>query len=162
VSMVQAQVKNLLDLDSSTASGGLSKLRDLGINVKLSGDLAIDEKTFSAALAGNLSDILTMLTADTDNQTDFDAGNKGLALDASLVLKDMLASTGAITSRQVSAETKVVDYEKRLEDLEKRLAATQQRYITQFAAMESLVQRSKSTGDYLKGQFTAMENMYKN
>jgi flagellar hook-associated protein 2 len=102
-----------------------------------------------------------MLTADTDNQTDFDAGNKGLALDSSLVLKDMLDTSGAISSRQSTAETKIEDYEKRLEALEKRLEAAQQRYLTQFAAMESLVQRSKSTGDYLKGQFTAMENMYK-
>jgi hypothetical protein len=28
--------------------------------------------------------------------------------------------------------------------------------------MESIVQRSKSTGDYLEGQFKAMENMYSN
>ena len=161
VSMIQAQIKNLLDKESSTASGGLSTLRDLGLRVQLSGELAIDEKTFSKVIADNLADVRTMLTADTDNQTDFDGGNKGLALDSSLVLKGMLDTSGAISSRQSTAETKIEDYEKRLEALEKRLEAAQQRYLTQFAAMESLVQRSKSTGDYLKGQFTAMENMYK-
>ena len=41
------------------------------------------------------------------------------------------------------------------------MAEAYTRYIKQFAAMESIVQRSKSTGDYLEGQFTAMENMYK-
>ena len=112
-------------------------------------------------ISSNLSDVVTMLTANTDNQSDFDGGSKGLALDSSLVIKGMLDTSGPINSRQATAESKVEDYEAQLADLEKRLAATQQRYIAQFAAMESLVQRSKSTGDYLKGQFTAMENMYK-
>jgi flagellar hook-associated protein 2 len=161
VSMLQNQIKGLLDLESSTASGGISTLRDLGLGVQLSGDLTIDEDTFASVISSNLSDVITMLTADTDNQSDFDGGSKGLALDSSLVLKGMLDTSGPINSRQATAESKVEDYEAQLADLEKRLAATQQRYIAQFAAMESLVQRSKSTGDYLKGQFTAMENMYK-
>ena len=161
VSMLQSQIKSLLDLESSTASGGISTLRDLGLGVQLSGDLKIDEDTFASVISSNLSDVVTMLTANTDNQSDFDGGSKGLALDSSLVLKAMLDTSGPIRSRQATAETKIEDYEAQLADLEKRLAATQQRYIAQFAAMESLVQRSKSTGDYLKGQFTAMENMYK-
>jgi len=161
VSMLQNQIKGLLDLESSTASGGISTLRDLGLGVQLSGDLKIDEDTYASVINSNLSDVVTMLTANTDNQSDFDGGSKGLALDSSLVLKGMLDTSGPINSRQATAESKVEDYEAQLADLEKRLAATQQRYIAQFAAMESLVQRSKSTGDYLKGQFTAMENMYK-
>jgi len=161
VSMLQNQIKGLLDLESSTASGGISTLRDLGLGVQLSGDLKIDEDTYASVISSNLSDVVTMLTANTDNQSDFDGGSKGLALDSSLVLKGMLDTSGPINSRQATAESKVEDYEAQLADLEKRLAATQQRYIAQFAAMESLVQRSKSTGDYLKGQFTAMENMYK-
>ncbi|MBL6805386.1 MAG: flagellar filament capping protein FliD [Pseudomonadales bacterium] len=161
VSMLQNQIKGLLDLESSTASGGISTLRDLGLSVQLSGDLTLDEDTFASVISSNLSDVVTMLTANTDNQSDFDGGSKGLALDSSLVLKGMLDTSGPISSRQATAESRVEDYEAQLADLEKRLAATQQRYIEQFAAMESLVQRSKSTGDYLKGQFTAMENMYK-
>ena len=161
VSMLQNQIKGLLDLESSTASGGISTLRDLGLGVQLSGDLTIDEDTFASVISSNLSDVVTMLTADTDNQSDFDGGSKGLALDSSLILKGMLDTAGPISSRQATAESRVEDYEAQLADLEKRLAAAEQRYIAQFAAMESLVQRSKSTGDYLKGQFTAMENMYK-
>jgi flagellar hook-associated protein 2 len=161
VSMLQNQIKGLLDLESSTASGGISTFRDLGMSVQLSGDLKIDEDVFASVISSNLTDVVTMLTANTDNQSDFDGGSKGLALDSSLVLKGMLDPSGPISSRQTTAENRIEDYEAQLADLEKRLAATQQRYISQFAAMESLVQRSKSTGDYLKGQFTAMENMYK-
>jgi flagellar hook-associated protein 2 len=161
VSMLQNQIKGLLDLESSTASGGISTFRDLGMSVQLSGDLKIDEDVFASVISSNLTDVVTMLTANTDNQSDFDGGSKGLALDSSLVLKGMLDTSGPISSRQTTAENRIEDYEAQLADLEKRLAATQQRYISQFAAMESLVQRSKSTGDYLKGQFTAMENMYK-
>ena len=161
VSMLQNQIKGLLDLESSTASGGISTFSDLGMSVQLSGDLKIDEDVFASVISSNLTDVVTMLTANTDNQSDFDGGSKGLALDSSLVLKGMLDTSGPISSRQTTAENRIEDYEAQLADLEKRLAATQQRYISQFAAMESLVQRSKSTGDYLKVQFTAMENMYK-
>ncbi len=47
-------------------------------------------------------------------------------------------------------------------DLNERFESIKARYLKQFAAMETLVQRSKSTGEYLTGQFKAMEGAYSN
>ena len=41
--------------------------------------------------------------------------------------------------------------------LEQRYEAAKKRYLSQFAAMETLVAKSKSTGEYLTGQFKAMQ-----
>jgi len=104
-----------------------------------------------------------MLTADTDDQlaTSISA-RKGLALDANIALESLINSKGAITTRKASAQKSVTRYTDQLVDLQERLESSKQRYLKQFAAMETLVQRSKNTGDYLTSQFKAMESMYSN
>jgi hypothetical protein len=62
--------------------------------------------------------------------------------------------------KETSTAAAVTSYETQLLDLNERLETIKSRYLSQFVAMESLVQRSKNTGEYLSGQFKAMENMY--
>jgi flagellar capping protein FliD len=102
-----------------------------------------------------------MLTADTEAQSKYDASNKGLSLDASIELDNLVSSSGSITRQSNSAKAKVDEYTDQLLELEKKLVNLQQKYIKQFAVMESLVQRSKDTQTYLEGQFESMSNMYK-
>jgi flagellar capping protein FliD len=42
--------------------------------------------------------------------------------------------------------------------LQDRYDSIKDRYLKQFTAMETLVQRNKNTGDYLTSQFEAMQN----
>ena len=44
------------------------------------------------------------------------------------------------------------DYESKLLDLDARIERVRERYITQFSAMQSLVDQMNSTRDYLKQQ----------
>jgi flagellar capping protein FliD len=74
----------------------------------------------------------------------------------------MLGPEGTISQRKLSGNTQIASHKRDLASLELRLEKIYQRYIKQFAGMESLVQRMDGVGSYLKGQFTAMENMYKN
>ena len=82
-------------------------------------------------------------------------------MDASLELDSLVGSSGSITRQSSSAQDKVDEYAEQLLELEQKLLNLQQKYIKQFAAMESLVQRSKDTQTYLEGQFESMSNMYK-
>ena len=74
----------------------------------------------------------------------------------------MLSPQGTISQRKLSGNTQIAVYKRDLQKLELRLETAYKRYISQFSSMESLVQRMDGVGKYLKGQFTAMENMHKN
>ena len=163
VNLLLTNARAFLSLPSSSATAEFSTFRDLGITVGIDGKLSLKEAVFSAAVKNSFFDIRTMLTADTDDQlaTSISA-RKGLALDANIALESLINSTGAITTRKASAQKSVTRYTDQLVDLQERLESSKQRYLKQFAAMETLVQRSKNTGDYLTSQFKAMESMYSN
>ena len=163
VNLLLTSARAFLSLPSSSATAEFSTFRDLGITVGIDGKLSLKEAVFSAAVKNSFFDIRTMLTADTDDQlaTSISA-RKGLALDANIALESLINSKGAITTRKASAQKSVTRYTDQLVDLQERLESSKQRYLKQFAAMETLVQRSKNTGDYLTSQFKAMESMYSN
>ena len=151
----------LLDKESATASGSMTTLRDLGLAYKLDGDIEINETLYSNAITSSLSDVKAMLTANNDKQSRYDTAAKGLALESKVDLLNLTETDGLLINRESNADSNLIKEKDALTALEKRMAEAYTRYIKQFAAMESIVQRSKSTGDYLEGQFTAMENMYK-
>jgi flagellar capping protein FliD len=62
--------------------------------------------------------------------------------------------------RVSSAQTQVNDYKEQLLRLETRLQKSYEKYIEQFAALESFVEKSRGIGKYLEGQFKSMQNMY--
>ena len=161
VSLLRKQVKSLVDRQSATASGAMSSFRDLGLSFQLDGSIEINETTYTNAVNNNLANVRTMLTGNTDGQSRYDGSAKGLALESRSALLDLIESDGLLVNRTTNATTRLESQQEALAELEARMTKAYERYIKQFAAMESIVQRSKSTGDYLEGQFKAMENMYK-
>lgn len=161
VSLLRKQVKSLVDRQSATASGAMSSFRDLGLSFQLDGSIEINEITYTNAVNNNLANVRTMLTGNTDGQSRYDGSAKGLALESRSALLDLIESDGLLVNRTTNATNTLESQQEALAELEARMTKAYERYIKQFAAMESIVQRSKSTGDYLEGQFKAMENMYK-
>ena len=162
VSLIRKQVKALVDKESATASGSMSSFRDLGMSFKLSGDIEIDETKYTNAVTNNLSNVREMLTGNTDSQSRYDSSDKGLALESRITLLGLIETDGLLANRETNAGSSLESQKEALAELEERMSNAYKRYIKQFAAMESIVQRSNSTGDYLEGQFKAMENMYSN
>ena len=160
VNLVKNRIRGIIGQTSESASNGLSTLRDLGVTTKLGGEIVLNATTYAAAVKDKLSDIQTMLTNNLTDQDKSDTRNHGLALDITTVLDNITNDQGTITTKETNVTADVARYEKELTDLQERLESIKQRYLRQFVAMESLVQRNKSTGEYLTGQFKAMENMY--
>ena len=152
------QVRGLIGLTSSTASNGFSTLRDIGIGTSVGGKISLSATEYAAAIKTNFSDIRTMLTGDTNDQTAQSALDKGLVLDMSIILDSIVSDTGTIKVKETSVTKKVAGYEKELLVLQDRYDSIKSRYLKQFTAMETLVQRNKNTGDYLTSQFEAMQN----
>ena len=162
VNSILSSMRGLLDLNSTTPSSGFNTFRDLGISAELGGKLSLRETTYANAIENNLDDVRTMLTANTNDQLATDSNPKGLALDAQNIIDGYLADSGTIRVKTDSAKESMSKYEKDLVDLQERLEKIKSRYLAQFAAMETIVQRSKNTGEYLTGQIKSMQSMYDN
>lgn len=161
VNSLRAQLRAMLTQTSSTPENSISGLRDLGLSFNLDGTAALDDAQLDTVLAADADAVAVMLSAGTDNVSDFSTEAKGFAQDVSILLKTILEPAGILQKRKDSGNTRIQQHDKDLEALETRMEAVYQRYLKQFASMESLVERMQGVGNYLKGQFTAMENMYK-
>lgn len=160
VGMLKQMIRSAIGSTSQTSSNGFGTLRQLGVVTKLGGELELDRARYDIAIAENFDDVRTMLTADTTNQSRFSPAPKGLAQSIALTLNDKVSDDGWIESEVQGSVAEVARYEDQLTSLNERYESIKMRYLKQFAAMETLVQRSNSTGDYLAGQFKAMEGAY--
>jgi flagellar hook-associated protein 2 len=153
---IRNQVKDMVTGVSSTPSGDMSYFADLGISITQYGTLEIDESALASALSTNFSDVVSALSADTENQSTYGDASRGLAGDASKLIGDLISSSGTIKTITDNARAKSAQFSIDLEDLDARMETIRARYVAQFAAMESLVDQMNNTREYLK---TQLENL---
>lgn len=155
-SRIKAQIKSLFLSASSTPSGSMKTLSDLGISFQRDGTLSLDQTKFNTVLAANPTAIGTMLTADKENKTYVGTASRGLAGDAIKKLNDMISSQGVLNVETKNANSQITKYKADLAKLDTRMTAILARYMNQFTAMDSLVGQSKSLQTSLKSQFDGM------
>ena len=124
--------------------------------------MTLDETKYDAAILASYDDVVTMLTADTNNQNLFETASKGLAQDIATALSDFTDSTGIVVSRETSTKSELSNHEDSLVLLETRMEAVYSRYLQQFGAMEGLMATLDSTKDYLTAQFETLSKAYDN
>ncbi|MFN5100535.1 MAG: flagellar filament capping protein FliD [Burkholderiaceae bacterium] len=156
LSNLKIQLRSLFTGNSSTPGGSVQALRDLGVSIQKDGTLAIDEKKLDSALADNYTEIVTMMTADRENKSNFGVSKRGLAGDAVKRLNDLMGTSGLLMSQTESSQRQIKRYETDLANLEKRMEILLARYTQQFSIMDDIVGNSNSMRTYLKNQFAAM------
>ena len=146
--------------DSSTESGSISALRDIGIEITRSGDLTFDETKFDTVMSTSSSDVSMMLSAGTNDQSEYDSAPQGLARDVISDLEESLSDSidGLFTTRTESSVSALADYEEELLELEVRMNNLFERYLKQFTVMETLVSRLNSTRNSLSDTWANMGN----
>ncbi len=77
------------------------------------------------------------------------------------LLDGYLSSSGIIQSKTDSYNSQIEDIGEQRETLARRLDALEQRYISQFTAMDIFVAQMNSTGSYLSQQLQALANLNK-
>ena len=98
--------------DSSTPSGNITAMRDIGVSVNRNGELTFTESTYDTVAASSFDDISVMLTAGTNNQSRYDGQSQGLAIDAVIKLETLTDSiSGIFTTRTTSAQAAIRRYE---------------------------------------------------
>ena len=157
---ILSQVKSILLADSSTPGEELAALRDLGLSIDRNGVLSLDEDVLDEAVVTNFDDVVKLLSANTNNQTNFGTASRGVAGDMVKRITDLISQRGVIMSQSESAEQQVSRYKEDLATLEERMKALLERYTSQFAVMESLVGQMNSMRESLKGTFENLSAMY--
>tara|TARA_B100000214_G_scaffold366794_1_gene336190 strand:- start:197 stop:1663 length:1467 start_codon:yes stop_codon:yes gene_type:complete len=143
--------------DSSTVSGTISGLRDIGVTLTAYGDLEFSETVYDTKAAANFDHITTMLSAGTNSQSRYDGQSQGLAIDAIKKLEVLTDSiSGIFATRTSSAQTELSSYSKELLDLEVRMESLYERYLSQFTVMETLVKQLNSTRESLTDTWSNM------
>jgi flagellar hook-associated protein 2 len=160
VRALRDKLRSLVFGESSTPSGSITALRDIGVSVDKSGTIIFTEADYDAVVTNSYDNIVTMLTADTNNQNLFETASKGLAQDVASALDDLIDSTGVVTLREASAKTELTNLQEEMTKLEDRMLGVYNRYLLQFGAMESLMAQLDNTKDYLTNQFEAMSKVY--
>ena len=168
VRYIQSQLRNAILADADNADGSSDPLyssstkglRDIGVSMDKNGNLTFDEDKYDKAVTSNFDNIVTMLTADTSNQSLYSTDNKGLAQNIATVLDGLTDDDGVLMTRNANAESAKEDYADELAALETRYEAVYERYLAQFSAMESMMESMNGTKEYLEGQLESLSKAY--
>lgn len=159
---VRDTIYNAVTQDSSTPSGGITGLRDIGVTLTGYGKLKFSETAYDAVAATSFDDISVMLSAGTNNQSRYDGQSQGLAIDAIAKMEVLTDSIdGIFAQRTESTRKELSSYSKELLELETRMDALYERYLSQFTVMETLVKQLNSTRESLTDTWSNMGNFNK-
>ena len=163
VRQVRSVLYRAITQDSSTPSGSINALRDIGVELKSDGDLEFDELKFDTVMATSAADVGVMLSAGTDNQSKYDSQPKGLARDIIGNLEESLTDSidGLFATRTASSLEALSDYEDELLALDVRMTSLFDRYIAQFTVMETIVSQLNATRTSLADTWMNMGNFNK-
>ncbi len=159
---IKAQVRSLVMGDSSTPGSKLKAARDVGIDIDRYGKMSLDTTKLESALKNNFSDVVTLFSANTNNQSVYSPLPGGVAGDAVKKIDAMLRSDGAV-ARQTDTTNALIERQKaELTKLEERMNKLLERYTRQFSAMDSIVSGINGQRTSLESSLKGLMAMYNN
>jgi flagellar hook-associated protein 2 len=144
-STVQTAQRLLRSALSGVVSGTFVTLRDIGITLQSDDTLAVTDATLDAALAKDAAGVSKVFLDATNGA----ANNVKAAVD-----NLTSASTGILTAKINGTQTSIDDLSDTMAKKETSLTAFQEDMTRRFAALEGLVSRLKSQGQYLTQQLS--------
>jgi flagellar hook-associated protein 2 len=161
VNSVRSQIRNMVVGNSTSPSGTMNALRDIGVSIDKAGQLQIDNTKLDDALQNNFDNVVKMLSNNQENKSKFNTAPAGVAGEAYKKLVVLLDPIGGTLETLSSNQTKkIADYQKQLDTLATRLQTLLTRYTAQFSSMDNLVGQIKSTQTSLKSTFDGMMASY--
>jgi len=141
------QIRSTLT-QSISGAGSLSMLSDIGVSFQKDGTLALDNSKLQKAIDGNFQDVAKLFTS-----------TNGFATQLNSLTGDMLATDGLITSRTDGLNNSIQNIKKREDSMQARLDSIEERYRTQFIALDQTISSMQSTSAYLTQQLSALTNL---
>ena len=147
-----AAVRSIVEAEVEGLDEAFNQLNDIGIVPSSTGGLSLESTVFEGFLASNRTQVASLFSGD-GTLTSLEDGVSGL-LKASIT--DYTNSTGLIANKTESLNERIGYIKDSQERLEQRLQDVEARYYRQFNAMDALIARLNSTGDFLLAQLDSM------
>uniref|UniRef100_UPI0040473E4F flagellar filament capping protein FliD n=1 Tax=Shewanella sp. TaxID=50422 RepID=UPI0040473E4F len=160
VRLIKTKLREMFISDSSSPGATLTAFRDLGLDLDRTGVMSVDETKLDTALADHFDDVVTLFSANTNNQTEYGVASRGIAGDAVKTINDLISSRGTIMTQSEGSQTRINDYKLKLESLNTRMEALLLRYTKQFGIMENIVGQTNAMRESLTSTFEGMMSIY--
>ena len=148
-----SSLRSLVLGTSSSASGNVSNLSDMGISVSRTGELNVDDTKLDNALANNYADVVKMFSANTNDQTASSTAAAGLAGDISNLIADATDANSYLLTQQDTLADANSARQEELSDLADRMERVEERYNRQFLAMQQIIDQMNSTRESMESSF---------
>ena len=158
VQSIRSEMRAMFLSPSTSASGNMTALRDLGVSVDAKGVMSLDKAKLSTSLQSDFAGAVKMLTNNVNGNYISSTDKNGVANDAINKLTSLLANDGLLVVQSNNAAKKVTDYQDQLTKLNDRMTKLLDRYNKQFAAMETIVGQTKSLQTSLTSTFANMNS----
>jgi len=135
---VAARIRAELATPVSSANSPFATLSAIGVSTQVDGSLLLDSTKLDAALASNFTGVGQFFSA-----------SDGVAVRLDASLQDFIESNGVIDSRNGSLNKTISRINDQRTALNRRSAAFEARMRAQFTAMDQLVSKLQSTGNFL-------------
>lgn len=155
-------MQNFFTAFSSTPGGTIRGLSDMGISITKTGALEVSDAKLDSAIASNLADIKKVFSADTTNQSEIGAADRGIAGDLSYFVSELNKSTGYFKTTPASLTDKNSKLSEELVEIEAKVESLTERYNRQFAQMNAIIDEMNNTKDNLISSFENLPFTKKN
>lgn len=145
---IDAQLRRLVTEPVAGVEGDYRTLASLGITLDVSGQLAVDDTRFEAAVAADRGALGRLF-----------ASESGVAQRLDRFLDEKLSSTGELATRTTGVNDRIKDVDKQREALEARMEVIETRYMRQFTALDTMLNQLQNTSSYLTQQLDGLSNL---
>ena len=144
ISSLEMGIRRVLNDSVDGASSDLNALSLIGVSTNRNGTISLDSEKLSDNINNRLSDMEALFSSSDGVATQLDA-----------LLETHLQSGGTFDTRKQSLDSTLREIDDQRADLNFRIDTIEQRYRSQFAALDILVSQLNSTGNFLTQQLDA-------
>jgi flagellar hook-associated protein 2 len=130
------------------ASNDVRTLADIGLKSAQDGSLTVDSATLSKAMTRDLGAVNSI----------FAHATLGVGVALKTINTNYTATNGILASRKTGMQSRIDRMDDEIAAMELRIGKRRELLIAQFTAMESIVSKLKSTGDFLSRQSFSIDN----
>ncbi len=133
-------------------TGDFKTLSSVGIEIDRDGVMSFDKSEFTEALDQSAEEVMSIFNG--ESETD---GFDGMAVRMDSYLDQLMQSnTGLIPRRLDFYDTRIDSLNDDIEDVERKVEMTRERYVEQFAAMESAISEMNQQMSWMQSQLSSL------
>jgi flagellar hook-associated protein 2 len=133
-------------------TGDFKTLSSVGIEIDRDGVMSFDKSKFTEALNQSSEEVMSIFNGESDSD-----GFDGMAVRMDSYLDQLMQSnTGLIPRRLDFYDTRIDSLNDDIEDVERKVEMTRERYVEQFAAMETAISEMNQQMSWMQSQLSSL------